>query len=496
MAGNLNLLTNKMFRDMLVFDQVRGFDSTGIAYVGMKDDDSVIVEKELGGPENLWDFGTSKLLDDRGVVKTTPKVLIGHNRAATTGKVVLANAHPFEFDHITGVHNGSLTVWRDLDNYIKHDVDSQAIFDTIAAKGIDHTWKSFHGAACLVYWDAKTGTVNIIRNEQRPLCVAQSEAEDAIFWASEDWMIMVAANRAGVKLKRNENQKVVLATPKPHHLYTYAPTAAACPLKEVRELEKKSYQSTTIGTTCTTSHGHGGHGSFKGYTHSYKSFDQLPWKLVSGWADNLEKADKSLVGSEFRILRFVECNDQKTKHFYVYGQTKDGGRVEIYPSMPTEYPVWKERLNKTWDNDIWYKFTHRPRVMARATWQHASIPEAYRISTSCVELSRSTPLASRRAGAPPLVPGTNIVHNPPPPVDNVVPIKPEKLYKSFTGSVTELAWFEAMSHRSINHACTSCGDPIGIDQHRDIFWVNAHCVLCESCQKDQTIMDYVKSYNH
>ena len=79
MAGNLNTLTSKMFRDMLIFDTVRGFDSTGIALVPMQSN-VIEVEKDLGAPSNLWEYTTGKLLGDDGVSKTIKKVMIGRPR--------------------------------------------------------------------------------------------------------------------------------------------------------------------------------------------------------------------------------------------------------------------------------------------------------------------------------------------------------------------------------------------------------------------------------
>ena len=186
-AGNVYQRECKAFRDMLVFDQVRGFDSTGICFVGNANN-LAKVEKELDGPENLWNFHDSELLDYRGVAKTTHKLMLGHNRAATIGKVIRENAHPFTFGHVTGVHNGSLDDWHELERDEKgqqFDVDSKALLATISKKGIDHAWKSFRGAAAVVWWDESDGSLNIARNNQRPLYLAYSQAGDVLFWASE-----------------------------------------------------------------------------------------------------------------------------------------------------------------------------------------------------------------------------------------------------------------------------------------------------------------------
>ena len=241
----------KVFRDMLIFDQVRGFDSTGVAMVGVGKDP--IVEKELDGPDNLWNFGDSQLFDTRGVSKISRRVAIGHNRAATVGKVVKENAHPFTFGHITGCHNGSLEYWDELekdDNDQRFDVDSKAIFQTIARKGIEHTWKSFYGAAALVWWDSEQETLNFIRNSERPLYMAYSANKDILLWASEDWMIRIAAARHNLTLakfegsyKNRDNQDIKYTydtfSMRVDTHFAFKVTQNSVAMVEERELEKK-----------------------------------------------------------------------------------------------------------------------------------------------------------------------------------------------------------------------------------------------------------------
>lgn len=251
-AGDIRQAEKKMFRDMLIFDQVRGFDSTGIASVALGTrPEGPSVYKEVGPAQNIWDFDGTKSFDHRGVLSGSSKVLIGHNRAATIGKVTADNAHPFKFGNITGAHNGSLTLWDDLLDAHKFTVDSKAIFNDIDGNGIDHTWKNFRGAAALSYWNEKEQTLNLIRNSQRPLYTIRSRDEKTLFWASEWEMIWLAARRNGVKLFLEEGKTNEIFHQLPEEvLHTYKPTSLDIPLEETRKLEKKSYVVyKTKGTT-------------------------------------------------------------------------------------------------------------------------------------------------------------------------------------------------------------------------------------------------------
>lgn len=179
---------------MLVFDTVRGEHSTGIAAV-VRHNDEVKVSKCVGDPFILFDQRKTE-----AIFGTQTSVLIGHNRYATQGKINARNAHPFQFENVVGVHNGTLHNHKSLPEGNKYDVDSEAIYHNIDDLGPFKTVEKMRGAWALVWWDLAAKSLNFVRNKERPLYIAFSESGQQVYWASEPWMITVACSRHNVKL--------------------------------------------------------------------------------------------------------------------------------------------------------------------------------------------------------------------------------------------------------------------------------------------------------
>ena len=128
------------------------------------------------------------------------KVLIGHNRWATTGAINAKNAHPFNFKGLVGCHNGTLVDQTLLDNHKNFEVDSENLFDSINNEGVRETIRKTHGAYALTWYDKKEDSINFLRNSQRPLCYVFSLDQKTIFWASEEWMLKVINMKHNLKL--------------------------------------------------------------------------------------------------------------------------------------------------------------------------------------------------------------------------------------------------------------------------------------------------------
>ena len=174
-----------------MYDFFRGPDSTGFAAVSHVNKE-VKIAKIASHPLDLFD--SKKFIEALKFYDSS--VFMGHNRAATKGVINAVNAHPYEYDHIVGCHNGTLSMpsWRDLEEKIGEQtaVDSMAIIKCIAMFGIEETVPLLQGAWALVWFNKQDNTLNFLRNKERTFWMGFSEDHDKIFWASE-WPMIQAA---------------------------------------------------------------------------------------------------------------------------------------------------------------------------------------------------------------------------------------------------------------------------------------------------------------
>jgi predicted glutamine amidotransferase len=199
-AGNLSFDDEDRIKKLLWMDYFRGKDSTGLAAVSNKDGE-VTMAKIASHPADL--FQSSKF--DAVLQGYSSIAFLGHNRAATIGAVNGYNAHPYQFGHIVGAHNGTLTLdsWTDLCELANEDfeVDSMAVFACIERAGIEKTIATMQGAWALSFIDTKKRCLYLIKNDQRPLWFGYSKEKDSVYYASESWMMRAASDASRVPEK-------------------------------------------------------------------------------------------------------------------------------------------------------------------------------------------------------------------------------------------------------------------------------------------------------
>jgi len=170
-------------RYALALDTLRGEDSTGIITLSKRFKVNTL-KTTIPGDRFVHHKDYQKGL-------TAGWAKIGHNRAATRGKVNVDNAHPFTFKTVTMVHNGTL---RDggfsLPTYDAKigEVDSMQIAHALAEHAPEECGKvlsEIHGSYALVWTDTRDESINMVRNSERPLHFTWNNNKDMMWFMSD-----------------------------------------------------------------------------------------------------------------------------------------------------------------------------------------------------------------------------------------------------------------------------------------------------------------------
>lgn len=194
-AGNILQKDVEVFKLMLFMDTIRGAHSTGIASIPSNLNQDVEVFKRAVPAYDLMEMKPFDRL-----VNSSKSCLIGHNRFATVGSVNATNAHPFQAGPITGVHNGTIQNKYDLPRGNQFTVDSEAIINGIAELGAKEAIAKIRGAWCLNWYNKDEDTLNLIRNDERPMFIAYTKDHRAVYWSSCQYILRAATAQANVDI--------------------------------------------------------------------------------------------------------------------------------------------------------------------------------------------------------------------------------------------------------------------------------------------------------
>jgi len=183
-SGNKLVGTKRLVSEMALVGSVRGMDSTGMFTVTPKGD--VEVYKRALHSHDYLQLRQSKIMIENLHSK---EAVIGHNRAATMGSVTDDMAHPFTYGDITMVHNGTLKNHRMLHNDIPPFAsDSEALCWAINHMGARAALEAVSGAFSIIWYDASEDTINLCRNDDRPMSMAMT-TDGRLVLASESLML-------------------------------------------------------------------------------------------------------------------------------------------------------------------------------------------------------------------------------------------------------------------------------------------------------------------
>lgn len=267
-------LEGEIMRDLVTAGTVRGHDGTGIFLSQAKTPHQVTyMKKPVTGAALLE--GKSEWIK----LCRDSRFLVGHNRAATSGSLDEESTHPFVFDNLVGVHNGTITAWRGIFKGVKAEMDSAALYESL--DGLDNDSETVtkflatlgSEAYALVWYDMRSKRLCFARNRQRPLHFAQTFSNT--FFASEPDMLTWVLGRRSAKILRTSSLEV-------HTLLTLPMDGEGEP--EVTEY-KPEYKAVTSSVHTGGYYGGWNNGGYDNY--NYNRDDS--W---DSWADRQKARDE------------------------------------------------------------------------------------------------------------------------------------------------------------------------------------------------------------
>lgn len=191
-ASNFGLVERELFESLLLLNVYRGRDSTGVIRINEPKKGQPLLNSKravMSSPGFISSKVGSEFIHDvdKAGNKETAKTIgfIGHCRAATKGVVKVANAHPFRFDHVIGVHNG--TIKSAFKGSSQFETDSEALYALINDEGIEAALNHIQDsdpAYALAWVDSAEKTLNFVRNKERPLTFTFIYGKTTLLWSS------------------------------------------------------------------------------------------------------------------------------------------------------------------------------------------------------------------------------------------------------------------------------------------------------------------------
>jgi hypothetical protein len=186
MSAWLGNAEKERVKELLTVSNLRGFQGAGTIVTDNKGDVTTFKTTDTGTHLAHDPAFNERLYHTKPLQNVA--CIIGHTRWPTKGAVTLEATHPHEFEHIVGVHNG--TIDEINGKYIgKDQSDSFELFKSFAINGVRETIQKTRGDYCLVWVDMEAKTINFLRNEKRPLYLAVMKTGGVMYWASERGML-------------------------------------------------------------------------------------------------------------------------------------------------------------------------------------------------------------------------------------------------------------------------------------------------------------------
>lgn len=276
--GTLSLDQQKFLRASTITGQLRGVDGTGwfsVTPSGV----TQTYKRALCGNDFL--NSSQGLAAQREVLRAC--AVVGHNRHTTIGENIDSACHPYDYDNVVGVHNGTVPSYglRSMGTAKSQvDVDSAQIYAYLndTDKPIEDVLsKITMGAYALTWLDKKAHAIRIARNKERPMWAANGVG--GFYFASEPGMLFWLMSRFGLS-----NKDSTLYELDSHTLYNI-------PLDDPDKVSRQVYKEIpkTYSSYNQTPPAHiGTHGAPKGAWGSSTTLQEQPHQ----WATPLPQVSR------------------------------------------------------------------------------------------------------------------------------------------------------------------------------------------------------------
>lgn len=276
-AGTLTVFDENVFKRLIYLMGVRGLESTGVGIVPRSTLMDLRTIKMVGSPSEMFNY---KPFDK--IPYNTTKVLLGHNRSSTQGMVSLRNCHPFMHhgvsspDGIIGMHNGNVAKEKLIDQHL-FGTDSEAIINNLAAEGPEKTIPKLDGAYTVIWFDKTNNTLNMVRNEKRPLVFCLSEDQQTLYWGSETRLLQNA-------LEENKQKFGEIFTLPIDTLFSWSIPEAGKVFEKPKELKLEGYKHIPFVSSSSGSHKYNGGAESVNPTHIGPKTTGISTKLSTGFS--------------------------------------------------------------------------------------------------------------------------------------------------------------------------------------------------------------------
>jgi asparagine synthetase B (glutamine-hydrolysing) len=273
---------------------------------------------------------------------------IGHTRYKTFGENNRDNAHPFNFENVLGVHNGSIYNWQDLrTKYAQnHDVDSQLTYWMINELGLKETLPQLRGWMAFAFWDKKNNNVLNLYRLGKPLWIGKKD-DGYYFGSLEDYVKAIGCTET-----QEIEEHVIYKFKDGNLIETQKLSEEFRPVFQDKAYVPPTYNKPTNANLSKKTED-------KAEPKIGKFMNNIPWHAKSGIQEDTGKLIFWWAGSKEGVYNVMEENKYTISRYDIAGGRRDDISLssdypEIYDELLDDYLkvlTTKERVQRILDGD-------------------------------------------------------------------------------------------------------------------------------------------------